>query len=48
MNKLDERIELAKEEINKKITETKKSIVKKLEQEVVVVNQQIRISRHID
>ena len=42
MNKLDERIELAKEELNKKITDTKKSIVKKLEQEVVVVNQQIR------
>ena len=42
MNKLDERIELAKEELNKKITETKKSLVKKLEQEVVVVNQQIR------
>ena len=33
---------MAKEELNKKITETKKSIVKKLEQEVVVVNQQIR------
>ena len=32
----------AKEELNKKITDTKKSIVKKLEQEVVVVNQQIR------
>ena len=42
MNKVDERIDLAKEEWNKKIMETKKSIVKKLEQEVVVVNQQIR------
>ena len=42
MNKLDERIELAKEELNRKITDTKKSIIKKLEQEVVVVNQQIR------
>ena len=33
---------MAKEELNRKITDTKKPIIKKLEQEVVVVNQQIR------
>ena len=42
MNKVDERIELAKEVFNRKINDNKRAIIKKLEQETIIVNQQIR------
>ena len=41
-NKVDERIELAKEELSRKINDNKKSINEKLEEETIIIKQQIR------
>ena len=42
LDKLDERMELLRKEMNKELKDNKKSMNKKLEEETIIINQQIR------